>query len=148
MTCRNGVSLRSISRRISLQHQPLRQAAALKVRMRAHAADLSQHAGVRALARHRNQSRAIEDTEVFAKLDGAQAERTGMRQLGELECLRRVLRIQRHCVRCFVRRRHVGFPDHLEHRRLDFDLPAGRSCAGPALGVEVFARLAERSECG
>ena len=73
-----------------LEHQPLREATALKVRMRADAADLAQvYERSPAIAISRGPSK----TPKYSPSSMVQAERTGIRQLGELERLRRVLRV-------------------------------------------------------
>ena len=99
-----------------------------------------------ALAGHRHESLAVEAAEVLAEFDRPEAERARTSQDGQLQRLQRVFRTQRHGIRRVVGRGHVGFPNHLEHRRLGIDVPVGRSDTGPTVAVEVLTGFAESSQ--
>ena len=77
-------------------HEPACKPLTLEIRMSAEAADFAQVARLQSLAGHRDEARAIEKSQVFAELDGAQAKRARMPQRGEFKRLGRVWDAEPH----------------------------------------------------
>ncbi|MCY1237730.1 hypothetical protein D9M72_504390 [compost metagenome] len=131
-----------------LRHQardePLRIALALRIGVRADAADLAQRAGGHAFAGHRHEAAVgVEAADVLAEFDGARGEGPGARQVGQGQHLFYICRAEPDYIRERVGHGRRCVPDHLHDDRFHVDLPGGRRGARPADGIEVLVRRAE-----